>query len=158
MNSFGTGPAATLIDEQSAMLALTALLEQEQEQLIAADIERIAVLTEPKAQAATQMAELTQTRHDALAAAGHEASETGMQAWLETAAAPAGATDAWKKLIAMAEEAKEINRINGTLINKQMVRNQTVLNVLQHGSVQGSPVYGPNGQTESKSMGRHIVA
>lgn len=158
MHSFGTGPAATLIEEQDAMRALTALLEQEQEQLIAADIERIAVLTEPKAQAAMRMAELTSKRHDALAAAGHQASEAGMKDWLETAAAPAQAADAWQKLIDMAEAAKEINRLNGMLINKQMVRNQNVLSMLQHGSVQGSPVYGPNGQTASKSVGRHIVA
>ena len=158
MNSFGTGPAATLIDEQNAMLALIALLEQEQEQLIAADIERIAGLTESKALAATQMAELTQRRHDALAAAGQEASEIGMQAWLATAAAPVGAIDAWKKLIAIAEQGKEINRINGTLINKQMARNQAVLNVLQHGNEQGGATYGPKGQSSSTSIGRHIVA
>ncbi|GGI16306.1 flagella synthesis protein FlgN [Oxalicibacterium faecigallinarum] len=158
MSAFGTSPAVTLIDEQEAMLALTSLLEQEQKLLIAADIERIAALTEPKALAAAKMAELASQRHDALAAAGHDASEIGMQAWLATTAAPAGASEAWKKLITIAEEAKEINRINGTLINKQMARNQAVLNVLQHGNEQGGSTYGPKGQSGSKSIGRHIVA
>ena len=158
MTTFGSGPAATLADEHEAIRALTALLQQEQESLIATDVERISALTEPKAQAAYRMAELASRRHQALAAAGHEASETGMQAWLTAAATPAEAAASWNELLQLAEEAKEINRVNGTLINKQMVRNQAVLEVLQHGSVQGSPVYGPNGQTASKSVGRHIVA
>lgn len=158
MTTFGSGPAATLADEHEAIRALTALLQQEQESLIATDVERISALTEPKAQAAYRMAELASRRHQALAAAGHEASETGMQAWLTAPAAPAEAAASWNELLQLAEEAKEINRVNGTLINKQMVRNQAVLEVLQHGSVQGSPVYGPNGQTASKSVGRHIVA
>ena len=153
----GSGPAATLIEEQEAIKALSALLQQEQEFLIATDVEGVASLTEPKAQAAYHMAELASRRHHALAAAGHEASEAGMQAWLETPAASAEVIADWHALIALAEAGKEINRVNGTLINKQMARNQAVLEVLQHGSVQNSPVYGPNGQTSSKSAGRHIV-
>jgi flagella synthesis protein FlgN len=61
-------------------------------------------------------------------------------------------------LLELAEIANEINRVNGVLINKQMVRNQNVLNILQHGNVQDGNVYGPNGQTASKSTGRHFVA
>lgn len=157
MTSFGNGPATTLPQEQEAILALTALLEQEQEYLIAADIERIATLTAPKAESAAHMATLTNQRHEALAAAGFEASEEGMQAWMNTPGATAGVREAWQKLLALATAAKEINRVNGTLINKQMARNQAVLNVLQHGSEQGSPVYGPSG-SGTKSIGRHIVA
>lgn len=158
MDAFGTSPADSLSEELQAVHALTQLLQQEQEQLIAADIDAITALTEPKAKAAVRMAELAAGRHKRLAKAGFEASEIGMQAWLASPAASAAANQSWRELIALAEAGKELNRVNGTLINKQMVRNQNVLNILQHGNVQGSNVYGPDGQTASKSISRHFVA
>ncbi|HEX2604616.1 MAG TPA: flagellar protein FlgN [Oxalicibacterium sp.] len=157
-NSFGTGPADSLSEEHKAIRALTQLLQQEQAELIAANVEGIAALTEPKAKAAARMAELTNLRYQALQVAGFEPKETGMKAWLGSSAASHTANQSWQELIALAEAAKEINRVNGTLINKQMVRNQNALNVLQFGSLQGHTVYGPNGQTSPNSFGRHIVA
>lgn len=157
MKSFGTSPADSLSQEHETIRNLTQLLKLEQEHLIAADIDGIANLTEPKAQATARMAELAARRHTALAAAGCEASEKGMQAWLETSDASKTTNQSWHELIEMARIASEINRVNGTLINKQMVRNQSMLNILQHGSPQGNQFYGPDGQTSGKSIGRHIV-
>ncbi|MFJ7566516.1 flagella synthesis protein FlgN [Herminiimonas sp. NPDC097707] len=145
-------------EEHKAVRALTELLQLEQEKLIAADIEAIAALTEPKAKAALHMAELAAKRHARLGTAGFETNEAGMQAWLGSPAASATAKTSWHELIALAEAGKELNRVNGTLLNKQIVRNQNVLNILQHGSVQGNNTYGPDGQTASKAMSRHIVA
>jgi len=158
MTSSDSNPADSLSEEHQAVRALTQLLQQEQKQLIAGDIEAIAALTEPKAKAAVRMAELASGRHKALAKAGFEEGESGMKAWLATPAASASAHKSWQELIALAEVGKELNRINGTLINKQMVRNQNVLNILQHGNVQSNAVYGPDGQTANKSVKRHIVA
>jgi flagella synthesis protein FlgN len=157
MNSFGS-PADSLSHEHEAVRNLTQLLQQEQEHLIAVDIDGIANLTEPKAKATALMAELTAWRHNALAAAGCEASEKGMETWLKTPGVSKTTGKSWQELIELATIAKEINRINGSLIGKQMVRNQNMLNILQHGSAHGGDhVYGPNGQTGSKSAGRHIV-
>lgn len=158
MNSFGTSPADSLSQEHEAVRNLTQLLKLEQEHLIAIDIDGIANLTEPKAKATARMAELAAWRHNALAAAGCEASENGMKAWLQTSGASKTTNQSWHELIELAKVAKEINRINGTLINKQMVRNHNMLNILQHGNVQGNHFYGPNGQTSGKSAGRHIIA
>lgn len=158
MSSSDINPADSLSEEHQAVRALTQLLQQEQEQLVAGDIAAITALTEPKAKAAVRMAELATGRHQALAKAGFEADESGMKTWLATPAASANAHKSWNELIALAEVGKELNRINGTLINKQMVRNQNVLNILQHGNVQGNAVYGPDGQTANKSVKRHIVA
>ncbi|HWT72655.1 MAG TPA: flagellar protein FlgN [Oxalicibacterium sp.] len=157
-DSFGTSPADSLSEEHKAVRALTQLLQQEQAQLVEANIEGVAALTEPKAQAAVRMAELANRRYQALRAAGFEPQETGMQAWLATSGASLTASKSWQELMELAETAKEINRVNGTLINRQMVRNQNALNVLQFGSLQGNNVYGPNGQTAQNSFGRHIVA
>lgn len=158
MDSFGTSPANSLIEEHKAVHVLTQLLKLEQKHLIAADIDGVAELTESKAKAAAHMAELTGSRHAALGAAGFEAKESGMKAWLESPAASPAASKSWHELIELAETAKELNRVNGILINRQMVRNQNVLDILQHGSVQGNSIYGPNGQTAGKSVGRHIIA
>jgi flagella synthesis protein FlgN len=158
MKSFGTSPADSLIEEHKAIRALTKILQLEQEHLISANVEGIAALTEEKAKAAAQMAELANLRHNALAAAGFEPIESSMKAWLESSPQAQTANQAWQELLELAEIANEINRVNGVLINKQMVRNQNVLNILQHGNVQDGNVYGPNGQTASKSTGRHFVA
>lgn len=157
MSSSDISPADSLSEEHKAVRALTQLLQQEQEQLVAGDINGIKALTEPKAQAAVRMAELAAGRHKALAKAGFEEDESGMKAWLASSAASSTAIESWHELIVLAQVGKELNRINGTLINKQMVRNQNVLNILQHGTVQGNAVYGPDGQTANKSVKRHIV-
>ena len=157
MESFGTSPANHLTEEHQAIRALTQILQLEQEHLISANVEGIAAITEDKAKAAARMAELATLRHNALAAAGFSPEESSMKLWLESAAGTQSASKSWQELIELAEAAKELNRVNGILINKQMVRNQNVLNILQHGSVQGNNVYGPNGQTANKSIGRHIV-
>lgn len=157
MDSFGTSPADSLSEEHKAVRTLTQLLKLEQEHLIAADIDGITALTEAKAKAAAHMTELATSRHKALAAAGFEAKESSMKTWLESSGASATTSKSWHELVELAEEAKELNRVNGTLINKQMVRNQNVLNILQHGNVQGGNVYGPNGQTANKTVSRHIV-
>lgn len=158
MDTFDTSPAESLNEEHKAVRTLMQLLQQEQEQLIAADVEAIAALTEAKAKAAAHMAELAARRHQLLAAAGFEANESGMQNWLKSTAASSTTNTSWHELIALATAGKELNRVNGILINKQMMHNQNVLNILQHGNVQGNNVYGPNGQTASKSVSRHIVA
>ena len=84
MKSFGTSPADSLIEEHKAIRALTKILQLEQEHLISANVEGIAALTEEKAKAAAQMAELANLRHNALAAAGFEPIESSMKAWLES--------------------------------------------------------------------------
>lgn len=159
MNSFVTSPAACLHEEQQAVRALTQLLMLEQEELIQANTEAVASLTAPKAQAAAAISQLSQQRYQALASAGFDANDNGMQAWVESGAASKEASDHWHQLIDLAKTAHEVNRVNGTLINKQIIRTQNALNVLQHGSVQGNNLcYGPDGQTSSAARGRHIVA
>jgi flagella synthesis protein FlgN len=158
VDSFGTSPADSLSEEHKTIRALTQLLQQEQAQLIEANIEGVAALTEPKARAAARMAELANLRYQALRAAGFEPEETGMKAWLASPGVSLTANQSWQELMELAETAKELNRVNGTLISKQMVRNQNALNVLQFGSLEGNHVYGPNGQTAHSGFGRHIVA
>jgi len=153
-------PAAGLAEEQRAAKALIDLLHQEQAMLINADLDSLTMVTERKAPIVALMSELATKRHRALAAMGFAASEAGMQAWVDSKANGLAlypeAASAYIALLAMARQGKEINRINGLLINTHMMRNQSALNVLRV-QTSGGTFYGPDGQATSRSKGRGLV-
>lgn len=152
----GHSPAECFDEERAVIHRLLELLRREQTHLIDADVDALAGLTEEKATAAAQMSDLAKRRHSMLAAAGFEATESGMQAWLKSPAATEGDRQSWNGLLELAQSAKELNRVNGLLISQHMGRNQAALNVLQGGSGNGS-FYGPNGQSTTKIGSRRLV-
>lgn len=156
MHASGTSPAHELGGEHQAVNSLLQLLKQEQAALVDADVERLAGLTEEKSKLASQMAQLAKQRHGRLAAAGFEATEAGMQAWLNSAHASAADKKAWSELLSVVQAANELNRLNGLLIGQHMARNQTALNILQ-GDTENSGIYGPNGQSATKIGSRRLV-
>ncbi|MGH8809986.1 MAG: flagella synthesis protein FlgN [Noviherbaspirillum sp.] len=156
MNNSETGPVHNLGKEIDAAQNLLQLLKREESLLVNVDVDGLSQLTEEKAKIAAQMSVLARSRHDMLKAAGFEPTESGMQAWLTSAAATADDHDAWNELLALAQSGKELNRVNGLLIAQQLASNQNALNVLQ-GNPQGSGVYGPNGQSTTKIGGRRLV-
>ncbi|HEY5799676.1 MAG TPA: flagellar protein FlgN [Burkholderiaceae bacterium] len=146
-------PLENLTAEHRTMLALVALMQQEQQCLIAADVEQIAALTEQKQTLLTNMANFAADRAKALAAAGLPADDSGMQSWL---AAHDDATRAvWQQLLDLTARAKELNRVNGILINKHLSSTQGALQALQIHAEDG--VYGADGQT-SGGTGKRISA
>ena len=150
--SLPASPADSLLQEQQTARTLIDLLQQAQALLISADIEGLTMVTERKGPVIAQMLELATNRHRLLAAAGHAASEVGMQTWIDARAAgklaQSAAVSAWTALLATARQAQEINRINGVLISSHMARNQGALNVLR---IQTS------GQASGRGMGRGLV-
>ncbi|HYD61022.1 MAG TPA: flagellar protein FlgN [Noviherbaspirillum sp.] len=155
MQSLGNSLAQSLGEELRAAAALLEVLKQEQSHLINADVDELAKLTEEKTKIVVRMGELAQNRHHALAGAGFDASETGMQKWVDGGSNPA-AGKSWKELLELAREAKELNRVNGLLIGQHMGRNQAALNIL-HGTPQGGAMYGPNGQSATQPNKRKLV-
>ncbi|MBC7512976.1 MAG: flagellar protein FlgN [Herminiimonas sp.] len=153
-------PADSLPQEQQAARVLIDLLQQEQAALISADIDSLTMITERKTPVVAQMSELATKRHRALATLGHAASEIGMQAWVESPqpgqAEHTQAAAAWTALLAMARQAKEINRVNGLLISSHIARNQSALNVLRV-QTGGGNFYGPDGQATARGVGRGLV-
>lgn len=148
-------PAARLAQEIEAADRLVALLKQEQEHLIKADIEGLTALTEKKTEAVGKMSELAMMRHRSLADAGLPANEEGMQQWMKRKAAAPASSD-WSRLLELMRSAQELNRTNGILINTHLSRNQSALGVLQQNAQSGS-FYGPNGQATAKPAGRGLV-
>ncbi|HCY62957.1 MAG TPA: flagellar protein FlgN [Oxalobacteraceae bacterium] len=155
MNSSGNSPAHKLHEENRHARMLLDLLQKEQAQLIAADINALTSLTEEKARLVARMSELAAERHTALAAAGFAATEEGMQAWLDSLQ-PSTVRQSWKELLDLARAAKDINRSNGLLIGKHLARNQGALNVLK-GGPQDQALYGPNGQSSVTPGGRGLA-
>ncbi|MFC4930037.1 flagella synthesis protein FlgN [Massilia sp. GCM10023247] len=152
-----TSPATTLSLEHERIDALVELMKQEQQFLVAADADGLAQLTPRKAALVQELAQLSRERHAALAGAGFAASEAGMEPWL--AQADAAARSAWDRLLAQTAEAKELNRVNGMLINRQMAHNQTVLGALRTPAAGAEPgLYGAKGQTFGNGPSRRFVA
>lgn len=150
-------PSDTLADEQQLMSSLLALMQREQEFLVAADAVGLGTITPEKAQSMNQLAILANQRHQALGAAGFAAEETGMQAWVESPAGQSEA-DAWQQLLKLTRDAKELNRVNGMLINKQMAHNQGLINAMrQPANAAETTVYGPGGLTTQGGPSRRFV-
>ena len=152
-----TSPISTVSQEQQHVSDLIALMKQEQQLLVAADADGLAELTPRKNALLQALAELSAQRHAALLAAGCEGSEAGMEPWL----AVGGSLEArsqWEQLLTLAREAKELNRVNGMLINKQLAHNQGVLNALRMpAGAEAGGVYGSSGQTLGSGPSKRYV-
>jgi flagella synthesis protein FlgN len=150
-------PTPHLIDEQQQIAALVELMKQEQQLLVSADADGLAVLTPQKNQLVQKLAALAAERHRALGVAGFAASESGMAPWL-AADGDAHKRATWERLLELTREAKELNRVNGMLINKHMAHNQSALNALRSsGQGADATVYGASGQTISGGPSRKYV-
>ncbi|QGZ39264.1 flagella synthesis protein FlgN [Pseudoduganella flava] len=149
-------PILLLREEQRLITVLLDVLKEEQQYLVAADIDQLAQVTPRKAELINQMAVLATERHKALGSAGFEAREAGMEVWL----AAHGTDDdkaLWNTVLEQTREAKEVNRLNGMLINKQLSHTQGALQALRPPSQAGA-VYGPSGRTTTTTTSRGFLA
>lgn len=127
---------------------LIALLKQEQTTLVHMQLDALESVLEQKSVVMQHLHQLTQQRYQMLAMHGYEASEQGMEQWI-VQPGQAAQRHAWQSFQADLTEARELNRLNGVLINKHFNRNQQMLSGLQGGSI---ATYGKDGQ--AATMGR----
>lgn len=156
MESIGNDPAATLEEERGVAQELLDCLKDEQQCLIRADMAPLALATGKKIALVTRLTTLAKSRHRALGIAGHAADESGMPTWLATSRKSPNHSQQWQALLALARDAKEVNRVNGILIGGHLSRTQGMLQSLRGGNA-GAGVYGPNGQQSVSGMGRALV-
>lgn len=146
-----------LREEISAMTSLADLLRLEESALIDGNVEELGKLTQSKSKLLSQLSKLEIERKTCMEKQGYSANTKGMQDYFEKAKTEISAADDWKKLLEVSEKAKESNRTNGILINRQFIRNQNALNILQQNSPAES-MYGANGQSMTTSIsGRRVV-
>lgn len=150
-----TSNVITFEQDAKLLINLLEVLTREQSSLVLADIDAIEAIMEEKSVLLQTISQVANTRYAALAAGGFDASEAGMTNWINSQAKPllAQSWDLFQKSIS---QAKEMNRLNGMLINKHFNRNQQLLNQLQGGSENGG-VYGKNGQAKSQSSSRSTL-
>lgn len=150
-------PMQLLREEQRLMTTLLDVLKQEQQHLVAADIDGLTALTPEKSALVGQMASLARQRHDALGAAGFAPQEAGMTQWI-AACGDGAAAQMWQTLLEQTREAKELNRINGMLINKHMSHTQGALQALRPRAAASSSFYGPSGHATTSTTSRGFFA
>nr|WP_315396607.1 flagellar protein FlgN [uncultured Duganella sp.] len=150
-------PLNNLREEEQIMASLLELLKQEQQLLVTAEIDGLPAVTAKKTALIAQMTLLSAQRHRALGKAGFPAEEAGMEAWI-AAGADEHIARAWRMLLEHTREAKEMNRLNGMLINKQMGHTQGALQALQPLSSGGNNFYSASGMASTIPRSRGFLA
>ncbi|MCG2582852.1 flagellar protein FlgN [Massilia sp. TS11] len=140
------------------MHTLLDLLKQEQQCLIHADADGLEAITPQKTQYVLQMSDLAKQRHRALAGAGLPASDAAMATLFSQTPDP-DAEAQWAALLALTREAKELNRVNGMLIGKQLSQTQQILAAMRptNSPVPDPGLYGPGGQSSGFGASRRFV-
>lgn len=134
---------------------LLAVLLREQSNLIKMDIDSIEVLLEEKAALVQRISEVAKVRYTLLGKNGFEPNEAGMLVYIEQQVR-SDLNNVWRDFQKTLSQAKEMNRLNGILINKHFSRNQQLLNHLQ-GASSATTVYGRDGQAKSPSTSRSTL-
>jgi flagella synthesis protein FlgN len=147
-------PAQSLAQEQAALARLVEKLRQEQALLAETSSEGMTDLISEKASIVAEMTTLAGHRHQTLASLGYTDDEGGMQQWMNEQGSE-NDKEVWAALFDLAQDAKELNRINGMLIGKKLSINQSALTILQ-GKTSAGNFYGPDGQSNNKSVGRRL--
>ncbi len=144
---------STLAEEESRVVEeFLHVLRQEQEALIAGQIDLILPLAGGKEAYCQRLDRFGRQRLILLSGSGLAAGEA-LNNWL--AAQDQRVRDAWQHLLKLAEEAKNLNRQNGQLISSRMQSNSQALNVLLSAADRAS-LYGPDGQPRTGMGGRML--
>lgn len=144
---------SNISDELAALRGFVAILQQEQQALVAGDLDRLMPLVIEKTDLAARLGQFAEQRTQMLTAASLPPDRAGMEMWLARLAPVDTAHAAWKSLLALTSEAQALNESNGKLIAMRMQHNQQALNVLLAAADQAT-LYGPDGQTKPTGGGR----
>lgn len=161
MNSISTNAQTVnniISQEVELMTALVQLLKTEEQILIDNAPEKLEAIVAEKNTLLLQIIALEKNRNQQLNVAGFSSDAEGMSNLLKSQSDNGNIDAEWTKLLELSATAKENNRTNGILINRQMTRNQASLNILQQNDPSAA-VYGADGQSRTNSIsGRGIVA
>lgn len=150
----GSSLLAALNAERAALSDFIALLKREQGMLTENNTEQLIELSEQKSNVALQLSRLGEARRALLQNHIPQLSLATIQAWLEKHSPAALAT--WREVLVLAEQAHQLNNVNGELIQMKQRHNQQALLVLSN-AVNKANLYGPNGQPNfSPGSGRSL--
>jgi flagella synthesis protein FlgN len=145
--------AQTVVAEAQTVERFVELLKLEQGSLSRGDTDSLPGHAEQKMKFAARLNELAAQRNAALACLGYAADRSGIEAWCAKHPAEEIAAKAWVSVIALAGEARELNRLNGELIRLRMQYNAKALEALR-GGASSLDLYGPDGQATTPGRQR----
>lgn len=137
----------TLESEADAVSEFVRLLKLEQVALENGDINDLVGFTQDKTTVSNELTALANQRNTALAGLGLASDRTGIEDWLKGRPSDIRGRNAWARIVELATEARNLNNLNGTLIQIRMQHNAQALAALQ-GASRTLNLYGPDGQTE----------
>ena len=129
--------------EAELIARFVALLEAEQTALTQGNVDELARLSAEKEPLAADLQRLGRQRNDHLVSLMLSADRQVKSAW---AAGKPDASSTWEKTLALAARARDINRLNGELIQMRLQYNSRLLEILQRNTA-ALDLYGPDGKT-----------
>lgn len=143
-----------LSDERTSVLSFVELLQQEQNLLMENSIDQLLNLAEKKSSHALRLNEFYEVCRRLLVKLTPAPDNAAIAAWLETNCKEGFAL--WQEIRTLAEEARQLNQINGELIQMKQRLNQQLLTALTR-AVSQANLYGRDGQTNfSPGTGRSL--
>ena len=122
-------------------------LKEESRALAAGDTDRLSVIVQKKSELLQNIGHLAQEREKLLPVAQ-------MRDWAREH--PEIASD-WQDLIVVGQEIKQINEVNGKIIDVRLRATQQSLGMLQSLSRATTYLYGPDGQTSVGVSGNYSI-
>ena len=132
--------------EAEAVQQFAELLKLEQTSLSSGNTDELPAFAEHKVNLAFHMNTLSAQRNASLATQGFDADRAGVEAWCAKYPNEKDVATAWSRILSLAGEARELNRLNGELIQIRMQYNTKALEALQRGK-NSLALYGPDGQS-----------
>lgn len=129
--------------ELGAVRAFVALLQQEQNLLTENQTEPLLALAEQKSLQTVHLNQLAESRISLLEQLLPDLSNAAIESWLAANSAKGYAN--WQDIRELAKQARQLNRINGEVIQMKMRHNQQTLVTLTQ-AVHKADLYGPDGQ------------
>ncbi len=130
------------------------VLEREQDNLSQGKIDRLADFAEQKGALAAKLNELAEKRVELLCKQGFSCDKQGIESWCSKNSEMQDVPKLWSDILALAAEARELNRLNGDLIRIHMQHNSKALEILLGSNRSSLPLYGPDGQSTSTESRR----
>ncbi len=145
---------SALSDERASALSFVELLQQEQSLLMENSIDQLPNIAEKKSADAVRLNELNEVCRRLLGKSIPAPDNSTITAWFEINCKKGLAL--WQEIHNLAEQARQLNQINGELIQMKQRLNQQLLTALTR-AVSQANLYGRDGQTNfSPGTGRSL--
>lgn len=145
---------AALSKERAAVREFVELLQHEQTLLTQNDIEPLLAIAEQKSANAIRLNELSEVCRHLLEKISPTLDNAAIESWLKVNTTEGLAI--WREVRVMAGQAKQLNSVNGELIQIKSRHNQQAFVALS-GAVNQANLYGANGQASfSPGSGRSL--